>query len=152
MLDLSERPSSFFFSSSSSSSFSSLPDITCQLVSAVRLAGLHLPHHLPARDCSETRRTSSAASLDCTCQFLIAVGLAGLLQCDSFCGPRRTFTARKSLWASPDFLRLEIAVGSAGLFAPRKNAERMSDKNVRSGCQKKCQRECQMECQIKCQR
>ena len=109
-------------------------------------------HHLPARDCSETRRTSSAASLDCTCQFLIAVGLAGLLQCDSFCGPRRAFTARKSLWASPDFLRLEIAVGFAGLFAPRKNAERMSDKNVRSGCQKKCQRECQMECQIKCQR
>ena len=50
------------------------------------------------------------------------------------------------------FLRLEIAVGLAILFAPRKNAERMSDKNVRSGCQKKCQRECQMECQIKCQR
>ena len=62
-------------------------------------------HHLPARDCSETRRTSSAASLDCTCQFLIAVGLAKLLQCDSSvglagllrfenrCGPRRTFCA-----------------------------------------------------------
>ena len=60
-------------------------------------------HHLPARQCSETRRTSSAATQVCTCQVLIGVDLAGLLQCDSLCGPRRTFTTPKSLWASPDF-------------------------------------------------
>ena len=77
-------------------------------------------HHLPPRECSKTRQTSSASSWspcvspDFICRLaglhlpvLIAVGLVGLLQCDSICGPRRTFTARKSLWASLDFWRLE---------------------------------------------
>ena len=109
--------------------------ITCQLVSEMRLAGLHLPHHLPARDCSETRRTASAASLDCICQFLIAVGLAGL------------FAPRKTLWASPDFLRLE---GFAGLFAPAKLPWASPNFLRQKDCQKEC-KICQMDSQIKCQ-
>ena len=130
-------------------------------------------HHLPARDCSETCRTSSAASLGCTCQFLIAVGLAGLLQRDSFCGPRRTFTARKSLWASPNFLRLENRCGLRRTFTPRKSLWASPDFSCLDKTQKECQTrmpekmpermsdgmpdkmseiECQIECQIKRQR
>ena len=121
--------SSFLPSSSCS------PDITCQLVIAVRLAGLHLPPRWTA----PARSWSPWVSPD-FCSATVSVGLPGF------------FSARKSLWALPGFLRLEIAVGFAGHFAPRKNAASMSDKNVRSGCQKKCHREWQMECQIKCQR
>ena len=93
------------------------------------------------------RRTSSAASLDCTCQFLIAVGLAGLLQSDSFCGPSWAFTARKPLWASPDFLLWaspdfygsKIAVGFAGLFAPRISRWASPDFLRLEKTQKECQ-------------
>ena len=35
-------------------------------------------HHLPDCEGSESRQTSSAASLDCVCQFLIAAVLVGL--------------------------------------------------------------------------
>ena len=114
------------------------------------LNGHHLPArdcsetrglHLPALDCSETRRTSSAALRDFTCQFLIAAGLA------------RLFAASNLLWASPDFYALKIAVGlagllrlenccgprqtfCAGLFEPRKKTQkeyqiRMPDQNAR---------------------
>ena len=115
-------PSSFLFPLSS-------PDLTCQLLIAVGLAGLHLP----ALDRSDGRRTSSASasSQDLFCQHLMAVGLAGpqLLASSDFNrreserdGPRRTSTGESlsavglaglqparvwALWASPDFNQLE---------------------------------------------
>ena len=88
-------------------------------------------HHLPARECSESHRTSSAASLDCICRLPIAIKLVRLLQCDQICGPRRTGTSRESLlaspdcsgskvsWASPDFLRLEERCGPRRTFCAR---------------------------------
>ena len=151
---LSERPPSFFLPSYFFLPPSS-PDITCQLVGAVRLAGLQLPHHLPARECSESRRTSSAALLDCICRLLIAVSLVRLLQCNQICGPRqtctsrellraspdfygskiarRTFTPRKSLWASPDFLRLEKTQKECQIRMPDhdQNARKNARENVR---------------------
>ena len=66
---------------------------TCQ-VRVVRLLDVMASSFLPSssflllHDCSEARRTSSAASLDCTCLFLIAVGLAGLFRLENRCGPR----------------------------------------------------------------
>ena len=95
---LGERPPSFLLLLPPCS-----PDII--LVSAARLAGVHLP-----------------ASLDCICRLVLAVYLVGLLQRDQICGPTRTCTSGESLWASPDFSGAKIVVGLAGLFAPRKSS------------------------------
>ena len=100
-------------------------------------------HHLPARDCRETRRTSSAAWLDCTCQFLIAVGLARLFQCDSVCASHRTFASRKSLWASPGFLRVENRRGHRRTFCVTKNVRWNARSNVRKRMPDRIQKECQ---------
>ena len=120
-----------------------LPPSSCFFLLFLLLA----KHHLPARQYRETCRTSSAATQVCTCQVLIAVGLAGLLQCDSFCGPCQTFTARKSLWASPDFLRqIECQIEC------QKECQIECQKKCQKECQIECRNTCQMECQIKSQR
>ena len=73
-------------------------------------------HHLAARECSETPRTSAVALLDCICRLLIAVRLVWLLQCEQICGPRRACTSRDLLWASPDFDTSKITAGITGLW------------------------------------
>ena len=85
------------------SSSSSSPDLICQLLIAVGLAG----SQLPALDRSGPRRTSSPsswsqwASPDLHCQLSIAVDLnrrESVTRRDSErCGPRRTSTARKNV-------------------------------------------------------
>ena len=124
---------------------SSSPDITCHLVSAVRLAGLHLPPRWIASAVCWSPHSSDF------CSAIRSVGLAGLVRVENRCGPRRTFTARKSLWASPVFLRqIECQVECRNICQIECQKERQIE------CQKECQKECQierqMECQLKCQR
>ena len=79
--------------SSCSSSFllPSLPDLICQLLIAVSLAG----SHLPALDSNGLRRTSTGESLR-------AVGFAGLQ-------PARVWALWAAPWASPGFNRTSTA-------------------------------------------
>ena len=119
-------------SSASSWSQWSPPELVCQLLIAVVLAG----PHLPALDRSGPRRTSTSESLS-------AVGLAGLQPARVWalwasqdfnrreferCGPRGTSTGESlsamglaglqparvwALWASPDFNRTSTATNKA---------------------------------------
>ena len=97
---LCELCASFLFLPPPPSSSSSSPDLICQFLIAVGLAG----PHLPALDCSGPRRTSTAsswpqwASPDLICQLWIAVGPAGppLPPLDRS-RPRRTSTGESLL-------------------------------------------------------
>ena len=167
-------PSPSFFSCllPSPSSPSSSPDLICQLLIAVGLAG----PHLPGLDRSGPRRTSSArswsqwSSPDIICQLLIAVSLAGPpLPALDRSGPRRTSTGESlsvvglaglqpasvwALWASPDFKR---ALWASPGFNRRDSARcephrTFPDLNAQKQSHIECQRECQIECQIECQK
>ena len=66
-------------------------------------------HHLPARECSETRRTSSATSLASSWLQWVLAGLHLPLR----------WAARASSWSpwvSPDFCSATVSVGLAGLL------------------------------------
>ena len=117
---------------------------------------------------AETCGTLSITSLACTCLFLIAAGLAGLLQCRSFCKPRRIwlwalpYFFHRNQWASGDFLNIcdwKIVVGIAGLFAsgrvqervPDRMSDGLSDEMLEVECEKECQKECLIKCPMECQ-
>ena len=115
---------------------SSSPDLICQLLIAVGLAG----SHLPALDSNGPRRTSSAsswlqwASPDLICQLLITVAfiLSGILFSILYgfvCGR----------WGAVEVRR-----------GPRRR--RISPVECQKICQIECQIECQKICQIECQK
>ena len=104
----------------------SSPDLICQLLIAVSLAG----SHLPALDSNGPCRTSTGESLS-------AVGLAGPQ-------PARV----GALWASPD---LNLARPQPDLNG-QKQSHIECQRECQIECQIECQKICQIEGQIECQK